>query len=249
MLKIECNYNYIPSYLTGHTHGHAHVFIPVSDMLYLRIDETDYWLNSNSIAYVHSNVFHRIICTEKVIWFSIPEEMIGKDDVRDLIRNPIFPLPDYLHSLIDLIRHEVACDINGNSMQPLFQYLYSKMISEHKFLSVQFLEAHYAEPITIDMLAGLENYNPNYYITWFRNHMGKTPNEYLTELRTNKAKELLINTNYRIIDIALQTGYTNASSFSRAFRTKVGMSPQDYRNNSKHLMKFSDLPYWSNDED
>lgn len=247
MLKIECNYDYIPNDQTGHTHGYAHIFIPTSDILYIRIDETDFWLNANSIAYVHAEMFHRVICTKKVIWLSIPDEMINYDEVEELIHSPIFSMPEYLHNLVDLFRYEAIHDPTGRCVQYLFQYLYSKMIMEHKYASIQFLEAHYTEPITIELLAHIENYNPNYYITWFRNHMGKTPNEYLTELRINKAKELLIHTRYRVIDIALQIGYTNASSFSRAFRTITGSRPLDFRNSGKHMLKFSELPYWEND--
>lgn len=248
MPKVECCYDLIPSYMTGHSHEFTHIFIPISEMLYLRLDETDYWLNSSSIAFVSSNVFHRIICTEKVIWFNIPAGMLKKENILSFKKNPIFHIPDYLQPLIALIRYEIKIDSNSDSLRYLYYYLYSKMICECKSQSVQYMEAHYAEQISIELLAHLENYNPTYYISWFKNKEKMTPNEYLTKIRMEKAKELLINTQYRIIDIAMQTGYLNGSSFARAFRLSEGMSPQNYRKQNQHRSNYSKMPYWQTND-
>ena len=48
-------------------------------------------------------------------------------------------------------------------------------------------------------------------------------------VRMEKAKEILQTTRYRIIDVAMQVGYTNASSFTRVFRETTGMTPNQYR--------------------
>jgi AraC-like DNA-binding protein len=215
-------------------------------MLYLRIDETDYWLNSSVIAFVPPNIFHRVICTQKVIWFNIPEEMLKKEDLLIFEKKPIFTIPDYMHPLIALIRYEIMIDPDSDSIRYLYYYLYSKLVSECKSQSLQYIEAHYAEQINIELLAHLENYNPTYYISWFKIRVGVTPYEYLSKIRMEKAKELLINTQYRIIDIALQTGYLNGSSFARAFNLSEGMSPQQYRKKNQRRSNFSKMPYWQN---
>lgn len=248
MPKVECCYDLVPSYMTGHSHEHAHIFIPVSNMLYLRLDETDYWLNSSSYAFVSPNVFHRVICTEKVIWFSIPPDMLKKEDLSSLENNPIFHIPDYLRPLIALIHYEIRMDSDRDSLRYLYYYLYSKMICECKSQSVQYMQTHYTEKISIELLAHLENYNPTYYISWFKNREKMTPNEYLTKIRMEKAKELLINTQYRIIDIAIQTGYLNGSSFACAFRQCEGISPQEYRKQNQHNGNYSKMPYWQNND-
>lgn len=93
----------------------------------------------------------------------------------------------------------------------------------------------------------MENYNPTYYIGWFKEKTGMTPNAYLNHVRIEKAMELLINTQYRVIDIALQTGYTNGSSFTRAFRRSVGLSPVQYRQKNQVTSNFSKMPYWQSD--
>ena len=248
MQKVECNYDFIPSNFTGHSHDFVHIFIPMSKMVYIRIDNDDHWLNSDSIAYINSNIFHRVICSEKILWFSASDETINKDAIKNLIANPIFTIPEYLKPLIGLIHYEALNDPHGVGTFNLFQYLCSKLEDEQKFPSIQFMKLNYTSPITIKMLAKLENYNPNYYISWFKGRMGKTPNEYLTELRIARAKELLSGTNFKIIDVALQTGYTNASSFSRTFRSKTGTSPQTFRSDCKKSEYFRNLPYWNYDD-
>lgn len=244
MAKIECNYDYIPSYMTGRSHSFAHIIIPVSPMLYLRIDDTDYWLNDDSIAFVRPHIFHRVICTERVLWFNIPEEMVVVQDLPFLEANPIFPVTDYLRPLISLIRYECAVDIKSDDLRYLFYYLYSKLVMGNKPKSIQYMEAHYAEQIKISTLAQLENYNTTYYIEWFRNKTGMTPGKYLKQVRIEKAKVLLVNTQYRILDVALQVGYNSSASFARAFKASEGMSPQQYRKENQVIAGLSQSPYW-----
>lgn len=233
--------------MTGRSHSFAHIIIPISKMLYLRIGEADYWLNSELIAFVPPNTFHRVICTEKLIWFNIPEEMVKQSDLPFFLQNPIFALTDYLRPLIALIRYEIVIDADSDSLRYLFYYLYSKLVSGYKLKSIQFMESHYVEQINIATLAQLENYNPTYYIGWFKSKTGMTPNDYLNRLRIRNAKELLINTQYRITDIALQTGYANGSSFARAFKQTEAISPQKYRLQNQISSNFNQLPYWQND--
>ena len=55
------------------------------------------------------------------------------------------------------------------------------------------------------------------------------PSEYLQGLRIEKAKEILNTTHYRVLDVALQVGYSNCSSFVRAFKAVAGVTPHEYR--------------------
>ena len=172
MAKVECCFDYIPSYMTGRSHSFAHIVIPTSEMFYLRIEEAEYWLNSERLAFVPPNTFHRWICTEKAIWFNIPEEMINDSDILFFTQNPIFAITDYLHPLIALIRYEVSINLDSDPLRYLFYYLYSKLASRIKLKSIQYMETHYAERIDIPTLAQIENYNPMYYIGWFKEKTG-----------------------------------------------------------------------------
>ena len=63
--------------------------------------------------------------------------------------------------------------------------------------------------------------------------MGKTPNEYIIELRLQFAKKLLDNTNLSIRQISENVDYSDQYFFSRLFKKHMGVSPQNYRNKNK----------------
>lgn len=78
-------------------------------------------------------------------------------------------------------------------------------------------------------LAEIENYNATYYSDWFKQQTGVSPSMYLRSIRISRAKELLEDTNYTVMDIAVMVGYSSNSTFTRAFRSIVGMTPKEYR--------------------
>ncbi len=51
----------------------------------------------------------------------------------------------------------------------------------------------------------------------------------LRSIRISRAKELLEDTNYTVMDIAVMVGYSSNSTFTRAFLSIVGMTPKEYR--------------------
>ena len=66
----------------------------------------------------------------------------------------------------------------------------------------------------------------------FSQEMGRTFTEYLTELRMNKAKELLSTKKLHTAEVAQAIGYKDAHYFSFVFRKTQGMSPKEYRSKS-----------------
>ncbi|QIB69311.1 methylphosphotriester-DNA--protein-cysteine methyltransferase family protein [Aminipila butyrica] len=63
----------------------------------------------------------------------------------------------------------------------------------------------------------------------FQQQYGKTPVEYLNELRIDRAKQLLVSTPENILQIALQSGFESLSTFYIQFQKVVGVSPKAYR--------------------
>lgn len=69
-----------------------------------------------------------------------------------------------------------------------------------------------------------------YFSTVFSQTTGRSFISYLTELRIEKAKELLTSTNMKLADIALAIGYSEPNYFSHVFRKSEGITPKEYRN-------------------
>jgi len=59
---------------------------------------------------------------------------------------------------------------------------------------------------------------------------GETYSDVLDQLRFEKARDLLIEDDAKLLDITFQLGYENSSTFSRAFRRWSGVTPREYRN-------------------
>lgn len=65
----------------------------------------------------------------------------------------------------------------------------------------------------------------------FKELLGQTPLDYVTEWRMQKAIQLLSQRNKKLIDIAQSIGYESDAAFSKAFKRVVGLTPGEYRQN------------------
>ncbi len=68
-----------------------------------------------------------------------------------------------------------------------------------------------------------------YACTVFKTETGKTMNQYLTEYRLERAKELLLDPRVKITDISARVGYTDSGYFGKAFKKATGLTPSEYR--------------------
>ena len=78
----------------------------------------------------------------------------------------------------------------------------------------------------------------SYLCNIFRGEVGCSPQQYIITTKVNIAKNFLANTSYDIKYIATSLGYDDQFVFSHAFRTKVGVSPSEWR--AKHLENATD---------
>jgi two-component system response regulator YesN len=83
--------------------------------------------------------------------------------------------------------------------------------------------------LSIADILGQVPVNQTYLRKMFKEETGKTLNEYLTGIRMEKAKELILDTQDKLADIAWQTGYSDVSYFSNCFKEYFGTSPKSLR--------------------
>lgn len=87
-----------------------------------------------------------------------------------------------------------------------------------------FIDEHFAEPISLARLAALADLSPYHLHNLFRRETGMPPHAYQTQVRINRAKELL-RQGLPLAGIALDTGFADQSHFARHFRRLVGVTP------------------------
>jgi len=93
-----------------------------------------------------------------------------------------------------------------------------------------YMERHFNENLTIEELARIANISPKYFVDLFKRTYGISAINYLTELRINRAKQLMAQSRAKLRDIAHQVGYNDEFYFSRKFKKVVGVPPKVYMN-------------------
>lgn len=96
-------------------------------------------------------------------------------------------------------------------------------------LAVEFIRKNFAEPLSLEQVAAQVYLNPEYFSRAFKEEMGQTFVNYLTDVRMQRSVQLLENTALRVQNVAQSVGYSNVSYFSTIFKKKYGMSPYEYR--------------------
>lgn len=125
--------------------------------------------------------------------------------------------------------HEVSgklysgiCDVNNRN--------HSNMLKK----AMQFITLHLSDPeLSLSLVSDELCITPSYFSAFFIREVGMGFNEYVTNLRVEKAQMMLTQTNRRISDIALECGFRSASYFNSVFRKCCSMAPGDFRNTKK----------------
>ena len=91
------------------------------------------------------------------------------------------------------------------------------------------LARHFAEPLSIGDIAEAVRMKPDLAMRLFRKYSGMTIHEYLLQHRVSNAQRLLLTTDVKIDDVAVQSGFGSAARFYAAFQKVVGRSPAEYR--------------------
>jgi len=95
--------------------------------------------------------------------------------------------------------------------------------------AIEYLNDNYLDKITLDGLAREINYSPYHFLRLFRKHTGKSPAAFLLELRLEKARHMLEETDCSVAQASDLCGFGSPSHFSCAFKKHTGLSPTAYR--------------------
>ncbi|MCR5670605.1 MAG: response regulator [Butyrivibrio sp.] len=96
---------------------------------------------------------------------------------------------------------------------------------------VRYIDEHYAEKISLEMLAKKFGFSKNYICELFTKYYNTSLIRYLTDIRMMRAGELLKDKKKQIKDVALSCGYQNTAYFYRVFKSYYGMTVGEYKDN------------------
>lgn len=92
-----------------------------------------------------------------------------------------------------------------------------------------YIQAHYMEQLALGQVAAAVNTSIFYFCKLFKKVAGINFTEYVSRVRIEKAKNLLLNPNLRVTEIAYEVGFQSLTHFNRVFKKITGESPTEYR--------------------
>jgi two-component system, response regulator YesN len=144
-----------------------------------------------------------------------------QNSVKDYLLKPV--KYEELVTCFEKIRIELDAERQATDEMP--KTYYDRILDDVK----RYLREHYQDA-TLEKAAGKVNLSPAYLSRIFKEKNGLGFSDTLTEIRMQKAKEMLNDIKYKQYEIAYYLGYDNPKNFSRAFSTYFHMSPSEYRN-------------------
>ena len=130
----------------------------------------------------------------------------------------------YLMDFIDLAGAAIAEDKRDRYSRPF------------KFID-QYLQENYQKQLSVEQVANIIDLNTKYFSQLCKSYFGSTFLEYLTSIRMERAKELLLTGEYSIKEVAEMTSYSDGNYFSRVFRQTFGISPSSFKEESDEEKK------------
>jgi AraC-like DNA-binding protein/ligand-binding sensor protein len=93
----------------------------------------------------------------------------------------------------------------------------------------EYIHEHQTEELTLGLVAKAVNTSTFYFCKMFKKVTGINYTDYLSRVRIEKSKNLLLNPNLRVSEIAFEVGFQSLTHFNRVFKKILGQSPTEYR--------------------
>lgn len=148
-----------------------------------------------------------------------------------LVFKPLHCMP-HLLVLLDSLQSQQA-DLTSTNLNTFHHHaLNDEKIDDYSYhvtKALIYIEQNYHEQLTLQKVADYLGINKSYFCTTFKKVMKQSFCAYVQNFRIEKSKDLLINTNDSILNIALNTGFSSSSYFNNTFKKNVGQTPVEYR--------------------
>lgn len=237
---------------TLHAHNCTELFYMVNGMGYFVVEDEEFPVSAGDVVIINPNVMHTETGTPKTPMEYIVLGIQGgeflaqdSDDSRYCIlhRNP------QGNDLVEIIKAILAeMEERHNHFETVahsFLEILSVKLLRSKSVSMQeapqnrarhdcakvkrYIDAHFKEHITLDVLAEMAHFNKHYLVHSFSREMGISPISYLTQKRIEESRFFLAQTDISISDISQIIGFSSPCYFSQSFSRVAKMSPRDYR--------------------
>ncbi len=149
---------------------------------------------------------------------------------------------NYVNKVMRINNQEDLCAWISTALNEFIELVYSsqdaRKVSQIR-PAINYIDANYNKPITLADVARASHLSVSRLAHIFKEQMGITIIDYLTSVRIERAKQLLLATDQNCTEICFEVGYNNQSYFTRSFKGFVGMTPRQFRTKNQRKEKIS----------
>lgn len=149
----------------------------------------------------------------------------------------------FINKVIGIDNQEDLCAWISTALNEFIELVYSsqdgRKIGQIR-PAINYIDANYDKPMTLAEIARASHLSASRLAHVFKEQMGSTIFEYVTSVRIEQAKQLLLATNRSCTDICFEVGYNHQSYFTRTFKALVGMTPRQFKNRNRRTDPVAD---------
>jgi two-component system response regulator YesN len=148
----------------------------------------------------------------------------------------------YVNKVMQIFNQEDLCAWISSALNEFIELVYSSQDAKKVTQitpAINYIDANYDKPLTLAEIAKASHLSSSRLAHVFKEQMGITIIDYLTSVRIERAKRLLLATNQNCTEICFQVGYNNQSYFTRTFKDLVGIPPRQFRALNKRKARIS----------
>jgi len=138
----------------------------------------------------------------------------------------------YVNKVMQIDTQEELCAWISEALNEFLELVYSSRDARKMTQirpAIEYIDAHFDRAITLAQIARASHLSVSRLAHLFKEQMGVTPIDYLTGVRIERAKALLLGTDRSCTEIGFLAGYRNPSYFTRTFKLFAGMTPRQFR--------------------
>ncbi|PLS05409.1 AraC family transcriptional regulator [Neobacillus cucumis] len=256
-------------FVAMHWHDRIEFLFVLRGSIQVFVGREEFSLKENDLLLINSNEIHGVEASEdnRVLLLQIPLTFINKwypkiemesfhcqsfqqedqgkyDGIRQLMVQLMVTLREKelgyeikIHSLLlDIIYHLVSKfrvkshkQINRNSSKDI----------ERLTRITSYIQKNYMYPITLNEIAENEQLTVPYLSRYFQQHMGQPFVKYLNGIRLEQAVQYLLETNWPVIQIAIESGFPSLNTFHKLFKDTFHTTPYQFRKNQQTTFNHS----------